>query len=145
MGERSERAVLNRLIETCRDAERGFRAAADEARTAELRRLFLRLAAQRQAFAEELAPHACRLGARAGGAGTRVAAFHRAWMRLKARIASDPDRAIAEEALRGERFATAAYDAAVRGVLPTDTRDIVLCQDLGIRVAGRMVANMAAR
>ena len=32
MADRSERAVLNHLIETCKDAERGFRHVAEHAR-----------------------------------------------------------------------------------------------------------------
>lgn len=139
MGERTERAVLNRLIASCRDAERGFLAASEHVQSKETRRLFLRLASQRREFAEELLPYAYRLGGATTTDGTGVAALHRAWMQVKARFAADPEHAVVEEAARGERFAIAAYDAAVHDLLPPEARPVVEAQDLGVRVAGRLV------
>ena len=143
MAERTERAVLNHLIETCRDAERGLRLAADEVKSNELKRLFLRLAEQRQAFANELLPHAQRLGGASVSDGTAAAALHRAWIQVKARLASDADQAVLEEAARGERYAMHAYDDAVTEMIPPDVRDLVEGQDLGVRVARRMVSGLA--
>ena len=142
MAERTERAVLNHLIETCRDAERGLRLAADEVKSNELKRLFLRLAEQRQAFANELLPHAQRLGGASVSDGTAAAALHRAWIQVKARLASDADQAVLEEAARGERYAMHAYDDAVTEMIPPDVRDLVEGQDLGVRVARRMVSGL---
>ena len=144
MFDRTERAILNHLIEPCRDAERGFRTAATEVKSPELKRLFLRLADQRREFAADLLPHAQRLGGAAVMDGTGKAALHRAWIHVKARLASDPERAVLEEAIRGERFALSAYDEAVGDMLPPDTRDLVEAQDLGVRVARRLVTEMAA-
>ena len=56
--DRTSRAVLNALIETCRDSERGFNGAAGLVTAPSLKALFLELAAQRARFAEELVPHA---------------------------------------------------------------------------------------
>jgi uncharacterized protein (TIGR02284 family) len=144
MAQRTERAVLNRLIERCRDAERGFRTAAEQVEAPELKRLFLRLAEQRHEFAADLLPHAQRLGGAADSDGTSIATLHRAWMQLKARLVSDREHAVLAEAARGERFAVAAYDDAVRDLLPPDARELVESQDLGIRVARRLVTEMAS-
>ena len=144
MGERTERTVINHLIETCRDAERGFRTAAKCVNSAETKRLFLRLAEQRHTFVEELLPHAHRLGGAADADGTRIAKAHRTWMRVRAGFASDPEPVIVREAVRGERYAVAAYDDAIHDMLPPDTRGLVEAQDLSVRIAGRLVANMAA-
>ena len=143
MFDRTERAILNHLIETCRDAERGFCAAAQEVTSPELRRLFLRLAEQRRAFAEDLLPHAQRLGGAAVTDGTSRAKLHRAWIHVRARLASNPEHAVIEEAMRGERFALSAYGEAVADILPPNTRDLVEAQDLGVRIAGRLVTEMA--
>jgi uncharacterized protein (TIGR02284 family) len=143
MAERNERAVLNHLIETCHDAERGFLMAAEYAKNAEMRRLFYRLAEQRHEFVEELLPHAYRLGGPAEADGTGIAIVHRAWMQLRAQLASNPDRAILAEATRGEQHAQAAYDEAVQEVLPPDARELVEAQDLGVRVARRLVATLS--
>ena len=133
MAERSEREILNYLIGLCRDAERGFVLAADEALTPELRQKFLDLAEQRRRFAVDLLPHAHRLGGPAGTDGTATAALHRAWMQCKARLARDRDHAILSEAERGERFALAAYDDAVNDILPPGARDLVEAQDENLR------------
>jgi uncharacterized protein (TIGR02284 family) len=142
MAERTERSVLNHLIETCRDAERGLLLAADHVKSGELKRLFYRLADQRRAFTDELLPHAQRLGGASTADGTAAAAVHRAWMQLKARLASDPDRAVLTEAARGERYAVHAYGDAVTDAIPPDVREIVEGQDLGVRVARRLVSGM---
>jgi uncharacterized protein (TIGR02284 family) len=143
MAERTERAVLNHLIETCRDAERGLLLAAESVSSRELRRLFLRLAEQRRDFANELLPYAQRLGGPSVADGTPAAAIHRAWIQVKARLASDPDRAVLAEAARGERYAVRAYGDAIAEALPPSAREIVEGQDLGVRVARRLVAGLA--
>ena len=143
MAEHSERAVLNHLIEVCRDAERGFKTAAEEVQTPELRTLFLRLAEQRHQFADALLPHAQRLGGADVADGTSAAALHRAWIQVKAKLSANPERAVLEEAARGERFAVAAYDEAVHDILPPDTRDLVEEQDHDVRVASEQI--MATR
>lgn len=135
MGERTERAILNHLIETCRDAERGFMVAADETQEPQLRERFLELAEQRRQFAADLLPHAQRLGGARVGDGTTAAALHRHWIQLKARVVKDADKAVLSEAERGERFAVGAYDDAVNDILPPDVRDLVEAQDEDIRMA----------
>lgn len=144
MAQKTERTVLNHLIEVCRDAERGFTVAARTVKTPELKQLFYRLAEQRHEFAQELLPHAQRLGGTEVADGTSAASVHRAWMKVRARLASDPDRAVLDEAVRGERFAVAAYDEAVHDLVPPDARELIEAQDLGLRVAGRLVSEMNA-
>ena len=74
MAERTEHAVLNHLIETCTDAARGFRSAADHVKDAGLKAVFTDIAAQRETFAADLLPHAQRLGGSAAADGTTAAA-----------------------------------------------------------------------
>lgn len=143
MAEGTERIVLNHLIETCRDAERGLRVAADSVKSSETKRLLVGLADQRKAFADQLLPHAQRLGGTAVAGGTAAAALHRVWIQVKARIANDPDHAVLAEAARGERYAMHAYDDAVAAMIPPDVRDLVEAQDLGVRVARRLVSGLA--
>ena len=144
MAERTELTIINYLIETCRDAERGFLIAAEHVRNPEMRRLFYRLAEQRRQFAEDLLPHAHRLGGAADTDGTFVATAHRTWMQLRARLVSNPDRAVLAETVRGEHYAQAAYDEAVQQMLPPDARELVEAQDLGVRVARQLVAGLTA-
>jgi uncharacterized protein (TIGR02284 family) len=135
MAERTERALLNHLIEMCRDGQRGFAAAAEQVQTPELRTLFVQLADQRRRFADALLPHAQRLGGESDETGTSAAALHRAWMQVKGRLARDRDAAILAEAVRGERFALAAYDDAVHDMLPPDARVLIEAQDEALHTA----------
>jgi uncharacterized protein (TIGR02284 family) len=138
MSERAERIVLTHLVDACKDAEHGFLAAAEEARTPALKRLFYRLAEQRAEFAADLLPHVVRLGGHARARGTAMAALHRAWIHVKAHTSGDPDRALVEETARGERIAREAYDVALTRVGPS-TRRLIESHELGLRVAGRLV------
>ena len=142
MAERTERTVLNHLIETCRDAERGLLLAAGYVKSPETKRLLTRLAEQRREFASEVLPHAQRLGGTSASDGSAAAAVHRAWIQVKARLATDPDQAVLHEAARGERYALHAYDDAVADMIPPDVRETVEGQDLGVRVARRLVSGL---
>lgn len=144
MAERSERAVLNHLIEINRDAERGFRTAAEQVQMAELKALFLRLADQRRVFADALLPHAQRLGGPRVADGSNAGAVHRALIRMRAKLAANPDHAMLDEAARGERFAVAAYDEAVHDMLPPATRDLVEAQDAEVKAAAELVFSTEA-
>lgn len=138
MSEQRERIVLTHLIDTCKDAERGFLVAAEEARTPALKRLFCRLSEQRAEFAADLLPHVLLLGGHERSGGTAMAALHRAWIHVKAHTSGDPDRALIEETARGERTARAAYDVALTQVGST-TRILIESHELGLRVAGRLI------
>ena len=124
MAERTERAVLNQLIETCTDAARGFRAAADHVKDPGLKAAFTTIAAQREAFALDLLPHAQRLGGANAGDGSAAAAVHRSWIDIKSMLRHD-DSAIVAEAARGDGVTLHVFKDAVAGLLPADVRDLV--------------------
>ncbi len=86
MTDRSERAVLNHLIETCKDAERGFRHVAEHATDPAVKSLFLDIASQRARFASDLLPHAQRLGGANATEGTSAGTLHRTWIDLRSAI-----------------------------------------------------------
>jgi uncharacterized protein (TIGR02284 family) len=120
--------TLGRLIETCRDAERGFRAAADAVRDPALERLFSAYARQRAAFAQELEVEARRLGGAPPRRGSVAGALHRAFINLRAAISGRDEGAVIAEAERGEAAAVATYAAALRAVLPPEVGAVVARQ-----------------
>lgn len=128
MAERTEREVLHHLIETCKDGERGFRAAADYVRDPSLKSLFGELAEQREQFARELVPHLHRLGGWTDWTGTSAGALHRGWMNVKAHVPGHPDHAIVAEAERGEHAALGVYDEALNGMLPPTVSGLIEAQ-----------------
>jgi uncharacterized protein (TIGR02284 family) len=127
MIDRSEHAVLNHLVETCRDGERGFRLAAELVKDPGLKTLFSEFAQQRATFAEQLLPHAQRLGGNAPAQQTRLASLHRGWMALEAALMHD-DQVIAAEVEQGNRATMDLYGDAIRGMLPPEVRDLVAQQ-----------------
>lgn len=141
---RNEHAVLNHLIESCRDSARGCRLAAEQVDDAALKALFTDMADQREQFALELLPHANRLGGDVAHEGSRVAALHRAWMRLEERFLNDDDALVSEVEL-GDRATLSAYFQAVNGMLPPDTRPVVERQYAAIEAAHDRLPVLAYR
>jgi len=145
MAFKSEREVLNHLIESCRDGERGFITAAEHVNDPTLKSLFVQLAAERARCAEELLPHARRLGGPAAADGTTVAALHRKWIDLKCVLTHDTDHAIVVEAARGDGATIHAFKEAIEGSLPPDTRDIVERQFEAIQEEHNWLVGVQAR
>jgi uncharacterized protein (TIGR02284 family) len=125
MTDRSERAVLNHLIETCKDAERGFRHVAEHATDPAVKSLFLDIASQRARFAADLTPFAQRLGGANAHEGTTAGALHRTWIDLRSAIFRNDSTAIVFEAERGESFSRDVYKDALDGLLPPSARELV--------------------
>jgi uncharacterized protein (TIGR02284 family) len=144
MTDRSERAVLNHLIETCKDAERGFRHVAEHATDPALKSLFLDIASQRARFAADLMPHAQRLGGANVHDGTAVGTLHRTWIDLRSAIfRGDPVAAI-HEAERGEHFSRGVYRSALDGMLPLTARELVETQYAELRRTGERLRELEA-
>jgi uncharacterized protein (TIGR02284 family) len=133
MAEQTPRFVLNQLIETCRDSERGYRAAANLVEGPTLKAQLLEMADERARFAQELLPHAQRLGGDEAAEGTRVAAIHRRWMDFKARVSPHNDQVVFAEVLRGDEATVRTYEAALQEYLPPTVRDIVEKQEKKVR------------
>ena len=125
MAERTEREILNVLIETCKDGAMGYETAAEHVADPQLRATFLQLAAERERFASELLPHAQRLGGASTTEGTHLGAWHRRWIDFKSTLTRHDDHAIVVEVSRGDRATVHAYKDAIDGLLPPDTRDLV--------------------
>jgi uncharacterized protein (TIGR02284 family) len=66
-----------------------------------------------------------RLGGKPETSGSASGAMHRGWIGLKAALTGNDDRAILEEAERGEDNAVKNYRDALSKDLPTDIRNIV--------------------
>lgn len=116
---------LNDLIETCKDAEQGFRDAADAITRQDLRELFNEYARQRSQFASELQNQVIRLGGDPEKTGSVSGSFHRGWINLKAAITGKDEHAILSEAERGEDAAVKNYQEALAQDLPDDLRSVV--------------------
>jgi uncharacterized protein (TIGR02284 family) len=135
MADHTEHAALNNLIETCRDAEQGFRTASEHVRDPYVRALFREMSTRHASFAAALLPHAQRLGGNAPSEGTHGGALHRNWIELKSKLAGNADGPVIAEAQRGARYTVNTFWTAMEGMLPPDARELVEQQYADIRTA----------
>lgn len=128
-------SALNDLIETCKDGQHGFRTAAEDAKDAELARIFTEFGGQRTAFIAELQDRVRSLGGDMATSGSVSGSLHRGWMDLKSAIASNEPHAVLAECERGEDAAVKAYREALDENLDPITRGIVSRQYAAIQAA----------
>ncbi|CUJ50065.1 PA2169 family four-helix-bundle protein [Achromobacter kerstersii] len=124
--------TLNHLIETSKNGQKGFEAAADDTKNPELQQLFRNRAQDCATGAAELQTVIAQLGGVPEDSGTVAGAVHRGWTNLKAAVAGRTDLAILEECERGEDVAKAAYADALKEPLPEEIRVIVERQNAGV-------------
>jgi uncharacterized protein (TIGR02284 family) len=134
--------IIDKLIETCRDGQEGYRNAAEHTRTAELKDFFNRQSLQRAQFAGELENIAQRLGEADPDRGPSMAnKLHRAWFDLKQKFGGG-DLSILESVEAGEDSAKKNYQDALRADLPIDVHEIVDTQAHSVLAAHDQVRNL---
>lgn len=125
MNDHSERWVLNRLIEMCRDEEESLRYLADHVKDPAMKSLLSALAERRARFASDLVPHAQRLGGFEPHDGTTRGAWHRRWRSIRESWTRQDDKSLIAEAEQEEQRVLAMYGGALDQILPPGTRDLV--------------------
>ncbi|HEX8652338.1 MAG TPA: PA2169 family four-helix-bundle protein [Pyrinomonadaceae bacterium] len=118
-------STLNNLIETCKDGQNGFQAAADGVKNSELKTLFHTYSRQRAQFAGELQAEVRRLGGDPEQTGSVAATLHRGWINIKSAVTGEDEAAVISECERGEDSAVRNYQDAINGGLPADVGTIV--------------------
>lgn len=124
--------TLNNLIETSKNGEKGFEAAANDTKDPQMKILFQNRARDCASGAAELQVVVTQLGGKPEDSGTVAGAVHRGWTNLKAAVAGRSDLAILEECERGEDVAKAHYGDALKQALPEEIRAIVERQYQGV-------------
>ncbi len=120
-------STLNKLIESCKDGQEGFRLAAEAIMDDEdLKSFLFSCSLQRSKFAGELQNEVIALGEPAPEDHSSVsAALHRGWINLKSVITTRDNHAILAECERGEDSAVAVYRKAVNAGLSDPLLEIV--------------------
>lgn len=124
--------VLKDLVECCKDGEYGFRACAEQAKREDLKSTFLQRADDCRRGAQELNECLRRYGAGTEDGGSAMGAMHRGWVSIKTKLTTYDDKAVLEEAERGEDNAKARYAKALQKNLPDDVRQLVDRQYQGV-------------
>jgi uncharacterized protein (TIGR02284 family) len=117
--------VLQDLVECSKDGEYGFRACAEQAKRQDLKSTLLQRADDCRNGAQELNNLIRQLGGKTEDGGSAMGAMHRGWVSVKTTLTSYDDKAVLEEAERGEDNAKARYRKAMQKQLPDNVRQVV--------------------
>jgi uncharacterized protein (TIGR02284 family) len=127
--------VLEDLIETCKDGQKGYQDAASHAKRSDLKTFFNEQSLERARFAGELQEERIRLGKTdKKDSGSVSATLHRAWIDTKVSMGAG-DKAILESVEAGEDNAKQAYQKAVTADLPENLAQIVRRQAASVQKA----------
>ena len=125
MDENNAISVVENLIETCKDGQKGYHDAAEHAKSPALKTYFNEQSAERARFAQELQTQLATLGKPDKKvSGSVSGAMHRAWLDTKANLGGG-DHTILESVEAGEDNAKETYGKALSGTLPSTLKEIV--------------------
>ncbi|MBI5275210.1 MAG: PA2169 family four-helix-bundle protein [Burkholderiales bacterium] len=124
--------VLKDLVECSRDGEYGFRECAEQARAADLKSVFLKHADECRAAAQELDDLVRQCGGTPEQGGSTMGAMHRGWVAVKSMLGTYDDKAVLNEAERGEDNAKARFRKALDKPLPPHIRQVVQRMNEGV-------------
>jgi uncharacterized protein (TIGR02284 family) len=125
--------VLKDLVECSKDGEYGFRACAEQVKRQDLKSMFLQRADDCRRGAQELNDCIRQYGGSTEDGGSAMGAMHRGWVSIKSKLTTYDDKAVLEEAERGEDNAKARYTKAMQKNLPADVRQVVERQLQGVQ------------
>jgi len=128
-------AILNDLIETCKDGQEGYRIAAENISNSEFRRLFNIFSQQRAQFVSELQAEVHRLGGSPVSRGTLAGSLHREWLNVKTTFTGADEASIIAQCQLGEEAAVNHYQEALKADLPLDVQYVVKRQYMDIKDA----------
>ena len=125
MNENDALSVIENLIETCKDGQKGYQDAATHVKRSDLKTYFNEQSLERARFAGELEAELIRLGKPDKKvSGSVGGALRRAWIYTKVSLGGG-DKTVLESVEAGEDSAKEAYEKAVAGDLPENIAQIV--------------------
>jgi len=127
--------VVENLIETNKDGQKGYQDAAQHVKRSDLKTYFNEQSLERARFADELDVELARLGKPDKKvSGSASAAMHRAWIDTKVALGGG-DKTILESVEKGEDDAKDTYNKALTGSLPGKLMEIVRRQSASVQRA----------
>jgi uncharacterized protein (TIGR02284 family) len=135
MDENNAISVVENLIETNKDGQKGYQDAATHVKRADLKTYFNEQSLERSRFAGELESELVRLGKPDKKvSGSASAAMHRAWIDTKVALGGG-DKTILESVEKGEDNAKDTYQKALSGTLPGNLTEIIRRQAASVQQA----------
>jgi uncharacterized protein (TIGR02284 family) len=135
-------SVVEDLIETCKDGQKGYQDAATHVKRSDLKTFFNEQSLERSSFAGELEAELIRLGKPDKKvSGSASAALHRAWIDTKVSLGAG-DKSILESVEAGEDNAKDSYQKALSGSLPADLAETIRRQAASVQRAHDKVKSL---
>jgi uncharacterized protein (TIGR02284 family) len=106
-------SILNDLIETSKDGEKGFQTSAEDIKNPQVKAFFLSRSTEIATAVRELQTEVRALGGDPETSSSVSGTLHRAWVDLKSTLTGKDDVAILNEVERGEDVALKAYKEAL--------------------------------
>ena len=142
MNENDAIGVIENLIETCKDGQKGYQDAAAHAKRSDLKTYFNQQSLERSRFAGELEAELIHLGKPDKKvSGSVGGTLRRAWIDTKVSLGGG-DKTILESLEAGEDSAKEAYEKAVSGDLPENIAQIVRRQAVSVERAHDKVKSL---
>ena len=142
MDENNVISIVENLIETNRDGQKGYKEAAEHVKRPDLKTYFNEQSMERGRFAMELQAELAKLGKPdkkvSGSAG---GAMHRAWIDTKVALGGG-DKTILESVEAGEDDAKDTYNKALSGNLPETVKAMVQRQAASVQRAHDKVRDL---
>ena len=135
MDENKAISVIEDLMESCKDAQKGYQDAAEKTKRPDLKAFFNEQSLERSRFAGELEAELIRLGKPDKRASGSVGgSLRRAWIDTKVAMGGG-DKSILESLEAGEDSAKESYQKALTSDLPENIAQVVRRQAASVREA----------
>jgi len=138
MEAKATQALLNELVETLKDGQKGYADAMTDVEDSNLKATFKKYSAQRAGFITEIEDQMFKMDLKPNESesGSATATVHRAWIDLKSALTSKDSAAVLNECERGEDYAVKAYQTALKAQdLPGTLKSVIEKQYQGVQAA----------
>jgi len=134
--------AIKDVVAICRDAEQGFRGAANAAQTPDLKRLFERLSLERGQFANELMQVGREMNMDIPNPSGIGGALHAGWIELKGVMSRHNEHEILFDVARGEEMSLKVYREALQTSLADNVRAVLQRQAAKVEQAHNQILGL---
>ena len=145
MEAKATQALLNELVETLKDGQKGYADAMTDVEDSKLKETFKKYAVQRAGFITEIEDQMFKMDLKPDEGSSVTGTVHRAWIDLKSALTSKDNKAVLNECERGEDYAVKAYQTALKAQdLPGTLKSVIEKQYQGVQAAHNDIKSLRA-
>lgn len=143
MDSKATQALLNELVETLKEGQRGYAEAMTDVDDTDLKDTFKQFAVQRSGYINEIEDQMFKLDLKPDESTSVTSKVHRAFINLKGLVTGKDRESILNECERGEDVAVKAYQAALKAEgLPSALQSVIEKQYQGIQTATSTIKSL---